>query len=130
MDKKIARAWAQALRSGDYDQAQGQLRIQFSEGNKTKEGFCCLGVLCNLHAQAHPEIAAEQTKSHEYMGESGILPWAVAEWAGMLYRDGSARSGNEIKIRDKTYSHLADANDLGRSFTDIADWIERNYQTL
>ena len=45
MNPEIKAKWVAALRSGEYKQAKGQLRI----GNS----FCCLGVLCNLHAQAH-----------------------------------------------------------------------------
>lgn len=82
MDRKIALKWARALESGKYKQGQSQLR---DENNN----FCCLGVLCNLHAQAHPEIAAEQDDPQEYMGEGGLLPQAVVEWAGMNSDHGS-----------------------------------------
>lgn len=41
MDKKIARKWTEALRSGEYRQGKGTL--------KTKNGrYCCLGVLCDI----------------------------------------------------------------------------------
>lgn len=50
MKKKIAKMWADALRSGDYKQGIGRLRNEHNH-------FCCLGVLCNLHAIHHPNIA-------------------------------------------------------------------------
>lgn len=50
MKKEIAMRWIEALRSGKYMQGKGRLRSFYDE-------FCCLGVLCNLHAIEHPEIA-------------------------------------------------------------------------
>lgn len=47
MNKDIKRAWVKALRSGKYKQGRKQLR----NGN---DEMCCLGVLCNLYAEAHP----------------------------------------------------------------------------
>ena len=73
MKAKIRKLWQAELRSGKIKQARGQLR--------TKKGMCCLGVLCNLHAQAHPKIAAMQTDPEEYMGEMTFF-FGMA-WSGM-----------------------------------------------
>lgn len=40
IDPAIKERWLTALRSGDYTQTVGQLR--------NSEGFCCLGVLCDV----------------------------------------------------------------------------------
>ena len=45
MNKDIKTLWVAALRSGDYEQAQGVL--------KRDGGFCCLGVLCDLHSKQY-----------------------------------------------------------------------------
>lgn len=58
MRPKVKKEWIAALRSGDYRQGRGQLR---SEDNS----FCCLGVLCNLHAMHHRVGAAKQTNQLE-----------------------------------------------------------------
>lgn len=79
MDRKIALKWASALESGEYKQAHGVLRTTDLDGSH----FCCLGVLCNLHAQEHPEIAAEQDSPYEYMHSEVELPETVKDWAGM-----------------------------------------------
>ena len=71
MKQKIKALWVAALRSGDYEQGIGQLR------NENK--FCCLGVLCDLHAQTHPKIAAKETNPNEYLGDTGYLPHKVME---------------------------------------------------
>jgi hypothetical protein len=75
MKRSIARKWAKALESGEYKQCTGKMR----KGDK----FCALGVLCNLHAQEHPQIAAKEKVKSRYLGEDVELPMAVVEWAGM-----------------------------------------------
>lgn len=55
MKKDIAMKWVEALRSGKYKQTRGTL--------KNNEGFCCLGVLCEINgidmtvqSEAYPKI--------------------------------------------------------------------------
>lgn len=41
--------WIEALRSGKYKQAKGQLRVLFDEAEGIKSfGYCCLGVACDV----------------------------------------------------------------------------------
>lgn len=101
MNPQVKRDWIAALRSGDYKQGRHVLR----RGSQ----FCCLGVLCNLHAQAHPEIAAKQTDPGMYMGKSQMPPNEVLEWAGLSLYD--ARQ-------------LASKNDFGQTFDSISYFID------
>lgn len=109
MNADIKKLWVAALESGDYQQQVGSLRA----GNR----FCCLGVLCNLHAQAHPEIAAKQYYDNLYMHCTSLLPVPVFLWAGLNYA-----SGNEVTIENKKLS-LTYHNDSGRTFKEIAQAI-------
>lgn len=120
MKKKIAERWVEALRSGKYKQGKHALR----SGDK----FCCLGVLCNLHAEDHPKIAAKEDDPTEYLGDSSLLANPVRQWAGMLTEDGSL--DESIRICQLSFGSLAQANDNGVAFTQIADWIEENYKKL
>lgn len=108
MNPKVKKLWIKALRSGEYKQTEGKLRKGSS--------FCCLGVLCNLHAQAHPAIAKEQKTKTGYMGHELVLPWAVAEWAGLRSCSG--------EYDDKS---LAIDNDNGVSFTALSYTIEEKF---
>jgi hypothetical protein len=117
MNKEIKQQWVAALTSGKYKQGKGQLR----EGDK----FCCFGVLCNLHAQAHPEIAAMQISGGEYMGEAAFLPYAVAEWAGLDSPNGAYTRGAYASSED--IETLAADNDSGYSFRKIAKIIEEKF---
>ncbi len=111
MNKEVKKKWVAALRSGEYTQGTGQLR-------DSANNFCCLGVLCNLHAQAHPAIAAKETNIFRYMGDRTDLPVAVMKWAGL-----PDAMGDTVKIGSATAS-LAGHNDNGRTFAEIADAIE------
>ncbi len=117
MKRAIAKQWVAALRSGQYKQGTGQLR----QGDK----FCCLGVLCNLHAQAHPGIAAAQRELDGYLGEDVFLPKQVQEWAGMKNDNGS---GVSSPLYQNT--SLAELNDYGYTFTQIAKIIEDHIPQL
>ena len=111
MNKRIKKLWVAALRSGEYTQGRGRLRNRADE-------FCCLGVLCNIHAQEHPEIAAAQRTSLEYMGSYAQLPKAVVRWAGLETSPGTC-----VRIAGNL-NFLAVYNDRGVSFSQIADAIE------
>lgn len=121
MKRSIARKWAAALESGDYKQTTGQLRKNGS--------FCCLGVLCNLHAQEHPEIAKKQKKATEYLGAEIDLPLEVETWAGMYTCDGGF-SG--FKLNDVVGANsLVDLNDTYQwNFKKIAKVIRKHWKEL
>lgn len=116
MHKHIAGKWVQALRSGDYKQTTGHLR--------TDEGFCCLGVLCDLHRQEsdgawHTNGAQMRYKLPSGDWDYALLPETVQEWAGM-------RSLNPV-VKDEALSGL---NDAGWTFGDIAEVIELSWEEL
>ncbi len=119
MNKYVKKKWLEALRSGEYKQTRGKLR---RNRGKNKASFCCLGVLCNLHAQAHPEIAATQTDPKSYIGATELPPVEVMEWAGLEAKDPVIAIGHGVHERTTRLSVL---NDSGYSFKEIASLIER-----
>lgn len=118
MDKEIKAKWLTALRSGEYKQTKRVL-------NDGKEGFCCLGVLCEVHRKETGEGSWVDDKSDDdlpclgYMGETMVLPLDIVSWAG-LPEDG----GRNPPIGKDS---LAELNDKGMSFAEIADIIEANF---
>lgn len=121
MNPKIKAKWIAALRSGKYQQGQHRLRKTTLNGETQ---FCCLGVLCNLHAKAHPKIAQHETDPEIYLGENQWLPRAVREWAGLSSREGGvlffagisdpvsladANDGNTRESRRCTFAEIANA---------------------
>ena len=108
MKKTIKNRWLAALRSDKYRQGTEALR----SGNT----FCCLGVLCDLHAQATFVTWEydEPTGRYSYLGETILLPLAVCEWAGI-------EAQNPLALSVFLTTH----NDArGRSYKQIARLID------
>lgn len=109
---KFKKDWLAALRSGEYNQGQGQVCDEYERigGQKMKEPtFCCIGVGGLVCGYNKDEI-----------GRTGILP--------------SYLTKVPVEFRDSDLiTHLVDMND-GRgeyknnpqSFKQIADWVEIN----
>jgi len=146
MKREIAEAWAANLRSGEYIQGGGCLS-DYSGGVIT---HCCLGVLMDMAVEEGiatkkmPSLGYNavytSNYSEEYRESAGILSLreertgtlteTVREWAGMFSPSGAVRDGVIVGKDGYTYRGLANANDNGVSFAEIADFIEKNYQNL
>lgn len=110
MNKRIKKSWIKALRSGKYEQGEGALR----KGDQ----FCCLGVLCDLHAKATGDQWDADSNGYSYHGARAMLPEAVANWAGI--------NDDDPKLGPRRISkHAAATNDSGKDFSYIADRIEK-----
>lgn len=109
MDVDFLKRWVAALRSGDYAQVRGYLH--------TPEGFCCLGVACDLidpdgwDEQQSGEGIASSRKYFPYQNNLFWIPTMLA-----------ARIGIYQYFQDK----LSSMNDEDKvNFDDIADYIEK-----
>lgn len=130
MREDIKKQWIEALRSGDYYQTRGTLhRLVESDadGSFTREGYCCLGVLCEL-AVGEDVITTQKVPGMarmEYVdpgtgrSEQALLPYPVRSWAGLSEHG----SGVVVEVDGVTHS-LATLNDSGHTFAAIADLIE------
>lgn len=111
MRKEVKEKWVTALRSGEYEQGDGQLCIEYG-GTDRKPCFCCLGVLT--------ELAVKEGVVNWYDPEMGFAPPRVGEWAG-LPEGLPEKTIGSLSLQE----FLAGMNDDGVSFSEIADWIER-----
>lgn len=103
--------WLKALRSGYYKQGKGHL----NDG----DAFCCLGVACELYRREHSlEMSMDGEGIVSYDGEKFLLPHKVMEWLELSTPEGDWL-GDEFAC-----DSLADLNDSGLSFEDIAKVIE------
>jgi hypothetical protein len=78
MNPRIKDLWIDALQSGHYEQGTGKLRNKWDE-------FCCLGVLCNIHAQENPEVASKETDPRSYMGLKNYPSRDVLIWSELPF---------------------------------------------
>ena len=111
MNPIVKAAWVAALRSNEYQQGRVYLRNRVNQ-------FCCLGVLCDLHAKAtSTEWETAAGLPEKYLDSLANLPAAVMKWSGITTQLGQLPNG-------RTLSSLNDDDKL--SFAAIADIIEEN----
>ena len=108
MDQNIKKQWVEALRSGIYEQGRYWLRHE--------DEFCCLGVLCDLHAQATNREWEVYNDVGIYLGCDEILPSEVVKWAGL--------DNDDPFIHEQKTSSYND--DKGLDFDQMSDLIESN----
>ena len=111
MIEQVKQKWLSALRSGDYQQTRSYLR--------NEDGFCCLGVLCDLYGKEHNVEwnLANSGINYEFQDEPECLPPSVVEWAGVVGTDPVIGNGEAF---------LSQLNDTGYTFNEIADLIEKH----
>lgn len=115
-----AQKWVAALRSGEFKQGREWLRT-------ADDGFCCLGVACELYRRETGDGEWELNGSSsawffvlDDIREGGVLPGRVRAWLGVGHTDGGSC----------VTTPLTRLNDAGRGFHQIADFIEEHEAVL
>lgn len=102
MNPEIKAKWIEALRSGKYQQTAGTLR--------NNDGFCCLGVLCDVMGSTWDEHGTAESPDGRFRS-AYLLAHELKDAIG---------------LSDFRQSILFEMNDCGKSFPEIADYIEAN----
>ncbi len=115
-NKPLLRKWVAALRSGKYHQTSGALcRVE------NRQTFhCCLGVACRVAAKNGFKVTTlverggdnEVTFSYNGYSDGGVLPDTLRDKLGISLH---------------VQSTLVRMNDGDRTFKEIADFIEEEY---
>jgi len=128
MNSEIKAKWLQALRSGEYKQTRHTLR-------SCSGGFCCLGVLSDIYRK---EVGGSWEWNYNADNAYSIVdedredfgttepPVCVVEWAGLEERNPRV----QLKINDDNFFvfiSLAELNDEGKTFNEIADLIDDQF---
>jgi hypothetical protein len=110
MNPQIKQKWVSALRSGDYQQTQRRLHDE--------NGFCCLGVLCDLYGKENNVEwnLVNNGQNYEFQEFESYLPSSVRKWAGVEACNPHVNDGESTLVR---------LNDTGCTFRQIADVIEK-----
>lgn len=103
--KERVKLWVEALRSGNFRQGRGYMRI---EHEYSSASYCCLGVAMEVaYANGCPRNA------YANWGKTSLMPEEVRDWYGGF---------------PNTYAEeLATMNDAGLSFREIANRISQMY---
>lgn len=112
--------WTDALESGRFTQAHGYLNANGEH--------CCLGVLCELAIEAGVPLEKTERDARTvdgrvvycYDNDAYGIPVAVQEWSGI---NADAEYNPEGR-------YLSYENDTGKTFTEIAQIIRDNKETL
>lgn len=108
MKPEVKKKWVEALRSGSYKQGKSALCRPSATGEIQ---YCCLGVLGE-------ELGLLRTQQH-----SRWKTWAEEGNVGSIPDD----DAEELGLGEGKQSVLIGMNDRhGKSFNEIADWIEVN----
>lgn len=132
MNPEVKKKWIDALRSGWYDQGSEKLR--------SDQGYCCLGVLCDLYTQETKMVGWEFRGYDEnehlpqdywyFDGESEFLPESVKEWAGFNVNNPSVRvdvTDNDDEDNWFYTDEIANLNDSGYTFNELSELIEQQF---
>lgn len=129
MRRDIANKWIKALRSGKFKQCRGALQ--------RPEGHCCLGVLTEIYIHEkgmgafdsdgyNVDVISGFAPNEDQICLSGeYLPENVRKWAGMDTEKGVFGRGY-----NKAPDDLANKNDRGKSFKQIANIIKKHWREL
>ncbi len=111
MNKEIKRRWVAALREPGRKQTRNYL--------ETRDGQCCLGVLCEIAARDGVITKTyDASKTCHYDDKTSTLSNTVIRWAELLNSLGAA-----VMHRGSCMA-LSQLNDARIPFTVIADLIE------
>lgn len=120
VDSTFIAKWIEALRSGKYRQGKGYLFIDAPDDDVNGKAHCCIGVACDLiDHDGWINIAKDQFVADEFQDEYIYDPVDTV-W--------NRYSNDQLELpwleRDAA-GKLADWNDHGVSFNQIADRIEQ-----
>lgn len=127
MKKELAEAWVKDLRTTTAPQAQGKL----FDG----AGYCCLGRLCKVMGAEFEKTVLTEADFVDDAGEvyypvrnerkfasSKYVPSLLVLEAGMKSASGAVYGGFG--------QNLSVMNDIGKSFSEIADVIEKHWNFI
>lgn len=100
------RKWIEALRSGRYEQGRSAL---CDSGR-----YCCLGVGCEVLEVEKNQRPYSNLIRFGKQDRADFAPTELMDLLGLRYSSGTGKDGRD----------LADMNDRGLSFSEIADAIE------
>lgn len=127
MDADLKAQWLAALRSGQYEQGRYVLR---TPSNK----YCCLGVLCDIIDPAGWNVdntiwknPDNPTDMSSHLVPEGIAMEVLGTESVWGYKAANQNGVLPFKDREGNYLALSGLNDLGCTFSQIADVIEYSF---
>ena len=139
MDPELKQRWLTALRSGEYE--QGHEYLARLDRGEEKPAFCCLGVLCAAEGFQHTIVGdGDEPQYMRYFDFTFPITNAVENDIDEELKNDYTSEYWDKKVTGTDYlpvrlfdgldynvqRELAEMNDNGKTFAQIADWIEEN----
>jgi hypothetical protein len=125
--RKNREQWIKALESGRYKQTTGQLR-NIDNGytlNGNSYGYCCLGVLCNIHKdKEHKWDDHVFTAPNLFYDSNDVFDSATDEYFEMPPNSFL----DKVKVDKGLADELATMNDNGKTFKEIATFLRKKWR--
>jgi hypothetical protein len=125
MNKKIKELWIEHLKSDWYEQNLIDDEVPLRTSDNRWSAF---GILCNIHAQEHPDVASLQPSETHYCDRMYVIPHHVAIWAGLTHRNDVYNSDiffpKPIHLFGKTFFSVIEMQDAHVPNFMIADMID------
>lgn len=132
---EVKAKWIAALTSGEYKQGRNWLRT-------SEDGFCCLGVLCDLYAKEHPGFAewgrpsmgrvefktVDNYRGLNYSGQ--YAPGAVLEWAHVEPIDPADREASFDTVNNAELWVISGGQSVKMSFPGMNDQLEMSFAAI
>jgi hypothetical protein len=135
INEEAFRAWIEGLRSGEYEQTRGSLRLGHGNKYNKPEGYCCLGVACDTTVKKNATTLEwvdlnddkefeDSYKQYRFGGNQVAPPDEVSQWFF-----GTSRGPYIWRVVYEGEVHsLADLNDIDKlTFEQIADLLHETY---
>lgn len=107
--------WVAALRSGEYQQSQRAL--------KTENGYCCLGVLCDVVRKEQDEGEWKENEGKQFFVIADVSDYSLPPMPVMHLVD-LQTDDPRITLNGETNDISLWNDDYGITFTELADAIE------
>ena len=122
----VQKQWLEALRSGKYEQGKHYLKSKAENSEK----YCCLGVLAE-DVYKIPFVPVSSLQDFQWLDSIGVDESVF----GFSINDGSFFNTLPPFMYDDTSINsivgiLIDMNDSGKSFEEIADYLEETWNSV
>lgn len=128
MNREAAFAWAKSLRENADRKGRNAL------ASSDRKYFCCLGWLCQMHGYqfTNGQVLNPKGEREFHSTVQSRIPQSLADKLNsrLLAKGDDWHESDTVIIKDRKYHSLAQANDSGATWPEIADWIEANYEKL
>lgn len=121
LPKEFGQKWLTALRSGKFIQGRDNLVNWEDNEDQNHKTYCCLGVACHIANPGNDKMMSGMGYPYQISNDFNL---GIPE----LLTVGDAKQ-DSVDMKQFVWI-VANLNDQGQDFFEIADWIEANVEMI